>query len=189
MSIRVIVGSSSEKIIKQLSHFLIEEGIEIVGEISGGQELLRRVHTVYPDLVIIDHRLKGMSGHEVSELLVDKKICPVIAMINVDTMGDFINLSQESIFIPLIRPCSRSMLINTIHLLLKTSENGYDLEKIVEIVKSDEDIKKLILQAKKMLMEHMGLTEDEAHRRLQKQSMDKGVSKIKVAEMIIRVFE
>jgi len=183
MSIRVIVGSSSEKIIKQLSRFLVEEGFEVVGEITGGQELLRRVYTVYPDLVIVDYRLKGMGSHEVSELLVYEHVCPVIAMINIETMGDFIHLNQEPIFVPLIRPCSRTMLIHTINLLVKSSKNNFVVE---EKMKEEEDA--FILQAKRLLMKYMNLTEEEAHRRLQKQSMDKGVSKIKVAQMIVTLY-
>ncbi len=44
-------------------------------------------------------------------------------------------------------------------------------------------------EAKKYLMEYLNLSEEEAHRKIQKKSMDKGISKVKVAEIIIRIYK
>lgn len=189
MSIRVVIGSSSEKMLKQLGLFLMENGFNVVGETNSGHEFLRKVHTVYPDLAIVDYRLKGMSGHEVSEILISEKICPVVALISNAEVGNFINLSQEPTFVPLVKPCSRETLTNTISLLVKTAKSIGALEKELKSIKSDKDSKALIAKAKRLLIENMSLTEDEAHRRIQKQSMDKGIAKSKIAEAIILMYE
>lgn len=189
MSIRIVIGSSSEKMMKQLSQFLTENGFNIVGETTSGHELLRKVHTVYPDLAIVDYRLKGMNGYELSEILVSEKICPVVALISNAEVGYFINLSQEPTFVPLVKPCSRQTLGNTINLLVKTSKSIGELEKELKSMKSDKDAKALIAKAKRLLIENMNLTEEEAHRRIQKQSMDKGIAKVKIAEAVILMYE
>jgi len=188
MSVRVIIGSLSEKMLKQLSQFLQENGFNVVGETSSGHDLLRKVHTMYPDVVIVDYRLKGMDGHQLSELLVGERICPVVAMISRADVGHFINLSQEPTFVPLVKPLSRDTLIQTIGLLVKTSKSIGALEKELKSIKSDKGDKELIAQAKSLLITHMKLTEDEAHRKIQKQSMDKGIGKVKIAEAIIMMY-
>ena len=48
----------------------------------------------------------------------------------------------------------------------------------------DEKEKKLITEAKALLMERNHMTEEEAHRYLQKTSMDNGTSLVETAEMI-----
>lgn len=189
MSIRVIIGSTNEKMVKQLGQFLMENDLNIVGESNSGHDFLRKVHTIYPDVAIVDYRLKGMNGHELSEILIGEKICPVIALISSAEIGHFINLSQEPTFVPLVKPCSRGTLINTINLLVKTSKSIGALEKELKSMKTDKDTKKVISHAKRLLMDHLNLTEEEAHRRIQKQSMDKGISKVTIAEAVILMFE
>jgi response regulator NasT len=189
MSIRVIIASSNEKNARQLGLFLTENGYNVIGETLDGYDLLRRVHTVYPDIVIVDYKLRGMSGHEVSEVLISERICPVIAMISSTELQYFINLSQEPTFAPLVKPCNKNTLLNTMALLVKTSKSISKLESKVSKLTSEQDTKKIINKAKKLLIEHMYLTEEEAHRRIQKQSMDKGISKVKIAEAIILMYE
>lgn len=189
MSIRVVIGSTSEKMVKQLGQFLMENGLVVVGETNSGHDLLRRVHTVYPDIVVVDYRLRGMDGRQVSEILISEKLCPVMALVNSGAVGNFINLSTEPTFVPLVKPCSRDTLINTINLLVKTSKSIGALEKELKSVKNDKDTKSLMNKAKRLLIDHMNLTEEEAHRRIQKQSMDKGIAKVKIAEAIILMYE
>jgi len=52
--------------------------------------------------------------------------------------------------------------------------------------RSDEQ-KALIVEAKKLLMERNHMTEDEAHRYLQKCSMDSGTNMVETAEMVLSV--
>lgn len=189
MNLRIIIGSSNEKVSGQLGQFLINNGINVIGETKDGYDLLRRVHTVYPDLVIVDYHMKGISGHEISEVLISEKVCPVIALLGSSELQYFVNLSQEPTFAPIVKPCGKQMLLNTISLLVKTSKSIYKLESEVSNLKSDQDRKAIINKAKKYLMEHMHLTEEEAHRRIQKQSMDKGLSMVKIAEAIILMYE
>jgi response regulator NasT len=189
MSTRVIIGSSNEKIIKQLSLFLIENGLSVIGEATSGHDLLRKVHTVYPDLAIVDYKLKGMNGHELSEIIIGERLCPVIALISHGEIEHFINLSQEPTFVPLIKPCSKQMLMGTVDLLVKTSKSIELLEKQLDHLKTKTNTDAVIEKAKQLLIENMNLTEEEAHRRIQKQSMDKGISKIKIAEAIILMYD
>ena len=123
MEIRIIVGTSNQKALRQLSQFLVENGYNVIGEIMNGYDMLRRIHTVYPDICIVDYNLKGINGHGLSETLVLEKICPVIALISSSELHYFINLSQEPTFAPLVKPINKQTLINTINLLVKTSKS------------------------------------------------------------------
>lgn len=188
MSIRVIIGSSSEKVSRQLAHFLSENGFHVVGETTDGYDFLRRVHTVYPDVSIVDYQLKGINGYELSETLISERVCPVVALISAAELQYFVNLNQEPTFMTLVKPINRFTLINTLQVLVKASKSLLKLEEEVKNLKNTQDSKTVIDKAKKLLMIHKQLTEEEAHRYIQKLSMDKGIAKIKVAESIIMTY-
>lgn len=189
MGIRVVIGSNNEKISKQLGKFLTENGMIVIGDTTDGYDLLRKVHTMYPDLVIVDDRMKGMHGHEISETLVAEKVCPVIALIRASESSHYINLNQEVLFAGIMKPCGKDMLINTIMLMVKTSKSIIALENEVGRITDKKDNAVVINEAKQILMKKMNLSEEEAHRRIQKQSMDKGLPKVKIANTIIRMFK
>ena len=188
MSIRVVVGSSGQKALRQLALFLTEHGYHVVGETADGYDLLRRVHPVYPDITIVDFNMKGINGHEIAETLVSAKICPTIAIINAAELQYFVNLSQEPLFLSLVKPVSKQGLLNGLQMLVKTAKSISKLENEVSLLKSQQDSKELVNRAKKLLMQHKGYTEEEAHRYIQKYSMDKGLAKIKVAEALISMY-
>lgn len=189
MAIRVLVGSINDKVAKQLGKFLIENGIRFMGSTTDSYDLLRRAHTVYPDLVIVDYKMKGMNGYELAEVLISKGTCPVIALVKAEEKHHFVNISQEATFVAITKPLKRQLFLNTIEMLIKTSKSIHKLEKEVRSLKSKDNERETINKAKKLLMEHMHLTEDEAHRKIQKQSMDKGIAKIKIADAIILMYE
>jgi two-component system, response regulator PdtaR len=189
VAIRIIIGSNNEKTSKQLGKFLMENDMHIVAEIMDGFELLRKVHLVFPDLVIIDDFIKGMKNNDICEILVEEKICPVISLTKEADASNFVNLNQEPLFSLVIKPTSKDILLNTIHLMVKSSKSILALQKKMSTMEKEKDHQEVIAEAKKVLMKNMNLTEEEAHRKIQKQSMDKGLSKLKVAEMIIRIYK
>ncbi|GMQ63502.1 ANTAR domain-containing response regulator [Vallitalea maricola] len=189
MGTRIIVGSSNKKILKQLSHFLNENGYNVVGETTDGYDILRRIHTVYPDLCIMDFNMKGLNGHDVGEVLVADNVCPIITIIGSSELHYFTNLKHEPIFSLLVKPINKDLLINTIDLLVKTSRSITRLRKEVSTLKKKQEDKQIINQAKQLLIEYNGLTEEEAHRKIQKLSMNKGISKKIVAIEIINKYK
>ena len=189
MAIRVLVGAGKEKFQKQLSKFLQNNGYLVIGEVDDGYDYLRRVHSVYPDICIIDSSIRGLSCQELSEVIVLENIAPVILLLNEYDLQNYLTLSQEATFVPIVKPLNKSILLNTIELLVKTNRNIKRLKSEVDTLKQKKDEKYILQKAKKLLMENMHLDEEQAHRRIQKQSMDKGISKIKIAEAIILMYE
>ncbi|MFP4698636.1 MAG: ANTAR domain-containing response regulator [Eubacteriales bacterium] len=189
MSIRIMIGAGVEKTLKQLTQFFISNGYSIVGEADDGYEFLRRIHSVYPDICVLDSYIKGLNCREISEVLISENIAPVIAVVKEHEMQNFIHLNQETSFVPIIKPINKSMLLNTIQILIKTNRNIQKLEKEVKTLRDTNSEKEIISKAKKLLMINMHLTEEEAHRRIQKQSMEKGTPKIRIAEEILLMYE
>lgn len=189
MAIRILIGAGKQKILKQLTQFFSSNGFYVVGEVDDGYDMLRKLHSIYPDICILDNSIKGLNYQELLEVIVYEKIAPVIVLTNEYQLQYFNRLNQEANFVPIIKPINKNQLLNTIQILIKTNRNIQQLEKEVTKLKKSKDDKLVINKAKQLLMKNMNLTEEEAHRRIQKQSMDKGISKMKIAEAIILMYE
>ena len=61
------------------------------------------------------------------------------------------------------------------------------LLKELELAKNQLADRKLVDRAKGLLMEHKGLTEDQAYKKLRKMSMDKGQNLASVAESVVDI--
>ena len=82
----------------------------------------------------------------------------------------------------LTMPLSVFELVNTLHMMLS---KRYKMKKQREKPKKrSEKEQKIINDAKALLMERNHMTEEEAHRYIQKCSMDTGTNLVETAEMI-----
>src|SRR5947207_15988593 len=62
--VRVLIVDDHDLFRSGLRNLLEEQGVNIVGEAAAGQEALRIVREVAPDVVVMDLNMPGMSGVE-----------------------------------------------------------------------------------------------------------------------------
>ena len=75
-------------------------------------------------------------------------------------------------------------LVNTMEMLMRTMERRRKKRK-ADLKNRNPKQQALVKQAKELLMERNHMTEEEAHRYIQKCSMDSGTSLTETAEMVI----
>ncbi len=144
-----------------------------------------------PDLVVAETELPGISGYELARVLFEDKAAPVLLI----TQEVFLYSSFEQIRAKqqpvsyVTRPLTESNLFPAMENLLGYVRYVQDLEAEIRGLQEKIETRKLVDRAKGILMEQLGVTEAEAYRRLQKQSMDKCLPMRKVAEAIILAFD
>ena len=74
MSLRVVIAEDEAIIRMDLRETLEEEGYDVVGETGRGDEAVRLVRDLLPDLAVLDVKMPGMNG--VESFLEIKKIKP-----------------------------------------------------------------------------------------------------------------
>ena len=77
-------------------------------------------------------------------------------------------------------------LIDTLQMMADAIARRRRKRKAVPRGRSDEE-RALITQAKELLMERNNLTEEEAHRYIQKCSMDSGTNMVETAQMVLSI--
>ncbi len=62
MSLRVVIAEDEAIIRMDLRETLEEEGYDVVGETGRGDEAVRLVRELVPDLAVLDVKMPGMDG-------------------------------------------------------------------------------------------------------------------------------
>lgn len=186
---RVVIADSDLQSRKSLKAILSQAGHVVVGEAEDGLAALRLVRTRQPDLVILDAKMAVMDGAEFAYIIEDDGLAPVILM----TQGEHFRTNEQAgetqPFAYVIKPVTERNLLPIIDVVLKNFGKIRNLEQEVTKLKDIIETRKLVEKAKGILMDSQKLSEAEAFKRIQKQSMNKRVSMKSVAKAIILAHE
>jgi len=182
---RIVIVDADEAWCKHLKTMLGKLGYLVVGDASDGPGALKLVRTRHPDLLIIQDHLPGLSGLEVARIMYEDQLGPVI--ITTDYMQqDLIEKAREArVFSILLKPVEEHALLPAVELAMGNYQEIIKLEKQVKELRDTLETRKLVEKAKGILMRTMKLSEEEAYKRIQKQSMNKRISMRAVAEAVI----
>ncbi|MDN5293236.1 MAG: two-component system, response regulator PdtaR [Eubacteriales bacterium] len=186
---RVVIADSDPACRKTLKTMLQQAGYVVVGEAHDGLSTIKLIRNRQPDLVIMEDRLAMADGEEVATIVQEEALAPVILMTSYDQIqfSDRDKTLREYAYV--IKPVSEQNLFPIIELVMRYYRRIRELEEEVARLKDMLETRKLVEKAKGILMETLGLSEAEAFRRIQKQSMDKRMSMKAVAKAIILAYE
>lgn len=183
--IRIVVGDSQSRSRKRLKELLTKNGYLVIGEAEDALTTLRLIRAIQPELVILDGDLPGMSVLDLAHVIEEDKLAPVL-LITQTMPRQFMEQTREAWALAfLVRPITEGTLIPAVEAAVSKYRKTIALEREIQQLKMKLETRKIVDQAKGILMEKLGISENEAHRRLQKQSMDKCISMREIAEAII----
>lgn len=182
---RIVLADSDATWRKAIKDMLIRLGYWVVGEAADGLTALKLVRSRQPDLLIIESNLPGMSGLEVAHILHEDKLAPVVVLAGAHSPGLLEKAKEARVSSLLIKPVDETSLYPAVELAMANYQEIIKLESRVNELKEILETRKLVERAKGILMETLGLSEAEAFKRIQKQSMNKRISMRQVAEAVI----
>lgn len=182
---RVIIIDSDAAWRKNIKKMIGKMGYWVIGEAEDGLTGLKLVRARQPDLVIIEAFLPGMDGYELARIINEDKLAPVILIASSTQQNVIEKAKTAKVFSFLVKPELEYNLIPAIELALTNYQEIIRLEGEIKELKETLETRKVIERAKGILMETMGISETEAFKRIQKQSMNKRISMRAVAEAII----
>lgn len=182
---RIVLVDSDDAFRKNIKSMLVKLGYWVVGETGDGLSALKMVRTRQPDLLIIEIGLSGMDGLEVAKILHEDKLAPVVVIAPKYTQSILEKAKEARVSALLIKPVDEITLTSAVELAMANYQEVINLENKVKELKEAIETRKIIERAKGILMESMGLSEGEAFKRMQKQSMNKRISMRQVAEAVI----
>ena len=172
---KVIVAFESDKSCWRVKEILETSGTAACIVCKSADQVKRAVNKQHITTVVCGYKVSDESAEGLFE-----DLPPTCAMLMVAVQG-MLDLCQSDDIFKLASPVSKGDLIASVRMLLQV---GHRLEKFVKPRRSAEE-KAVIDQAKQLLMERHGMTEEQAHRFLQKRSMDSGAKMIQTAQLVL----
>jgi response regulator NasT len=170
----IIVAFESEKNCEHICDILEGGRVARCLRAKSAGEVKRLAAKHHINTVICGHKLSDGSAQELCADL------PPTSAVLVIARRDLLEILGEDLF-KLAAPVSRSDLCASVSMLLQMSRR---LERALRPQRSGVE-NELVSKAKRHLMERDGLTEEEAHRYLQKKSMDSGAKMLQTAMLIL----
>ncbi len=188
-SARILIALSSDLSNTKMRTILVEAGFIVIDQATDGHECLRKIRSCIPDLAVLEINLALMNGYEIAKVALEDDLCDIVVIASAEQDGILASLKKYTNFVALTKPVNRAVLLNALELMTKNRKKIKELEKEVNELKYTLDTRKEVEKAKGLLMKHLGLSEKDAFKRIQKQSMDRGIPMKEIAKAIILTYE
>ncbi len=181
---RILLVSSSKNFSLGISNALMYESyeIEMIDSIAKAK---RKVLECDFDIIIINSPVVDDFGLDFAIEEAITNVSGILMFVKPEIESEIYYKTYQYGILTLTKPSTKSILLQSLRLLCSTIAKREQIySKPKNINERLEEIK-IINTAKLLLIEHLKLTEDEAHKYLEKKAMDFRQSKIKIAKNII----
>ena len=174
----VIVAFSKPEDAKSIKNILMKNGFQVTAVCNSGSQTLAQAEDLGSGVVVCGYRLTDMLFADLHE-----DLPPEFEMLMVSSPSKWsAQMPQGVVCLPM--PLKVHDLVSTLEMMLQAQARRRKRMRQQPKQRNEEE-KNLIAQAKALLMERNNMTEEEAHRYIQKCSMDSGTNMIETAQMVI----
>lgn len=185
----VLLVSSSPKFNESMLALLPESRFYPVAAVSDVSSARRRLLESKYDIVIINAPLPDDFGTRLALNICDNSGTAVLLFVKAEHYPDINGRVSPFGVLALPKPTTSQAVSQSLQLLCGTRERLRRMEqKTASIEEKMEEIR-LINRAKLLLMEQLKMTEKEAHRFIEKQAMDRCVTRITIAQSILSTYK
>jgi AmiR/NasT family two-component response regulator len=182
---RILVAEDEAIIRLDLVETLREEGYDVVAETGRGDDALRLVDEVKPDLAILDVRMPGLDGIEVAREIVSNRSAAVLILTAFGQRELVERAAEAGALAYLVKPWQRNDLVPAIEMALARHREVLALAEENEDLVDQIEVRKLVDRAKGLLMDQHGMSENDAFRFVQTSAMGSRKSMREVAQGIL----
>ncbi len=182
---RILVAEDEAIIRLDLVETLVEAGYDVVGETGRGDDALRLVGELEPDLAILDVRMPGLDGIEVAREIVAERSAAVLILTAFGQRELVERAAAAGALAYLVKPWQRSDLIPAIEMALARHREFLSLSEEKLSLEEQLEVRKIVDRAKGKLQDEHDMSENDAFRFLQKTAMSMRGSMRSVAESVL----
>lgn len=179
MAGKILIADSIGAERTQIAEALKRAGYQVIAEVADMAQALRKTRTLMCDLVVVNAALEGGKGLKTASIIDEDKLAAVLLLVNREALVNSTRLPY------LVKPVYDYTLIPAVETALLYWQRYGQLR--TEITKLEEKLeaRKLLDRAKGLLSAQLQMSEPEAHRFLQKEAMNRGLTLPQVAREVI----
>mgnify|MGYP001240562413 FL=1 len=184
-SLRVLIADDESIRLPSLGEQLAGLGHQVVAEATRGDEAVQLAEQHQPDLAILDIKMPVMDGIEAAERITAARPIPIILLTAYNETQLVERATRANISAYLMKPVAEDDLHPAIALALARFREFESLRREVADLRDALEARKVVEKAKGILMRRLDLSEEDAFKRLQRQSQDTNRRLAEVAEAIV----
>jgi response regulator NasT len=181
----ILIADDDPVLRMDLRAMLEEMGYTVTGEADNGNDACILARNLKPDLAILDIMMPGTSGLEAAATIGRERLAPVLLLTAYSEAEMIDQAVQAGVSAYLVKPFRRQELEPTIALAMSRYRELVALEGERDQLQEQLETRRLVGKAKAILMERQELSEREAYRRIQAQSLAMGRTLRQIAEAVI----
>jgi len=186
---RAMIVCDNEKGTQFYKSFLKENGIVDIITTDNEHKAKRLLSEYDFDICLINGPISGSSGENLSIDIAEKNTCQVIFLVKAEYLDEISARVEDYGIITVSKPINRQLLWQALKLAKVVRKRiGLAQKESARLEQKLADMK-IISRAKLLLIVNTDVSEEEAHKIIEKQAMDSRKSRIEIAKEIIRKFE
>jgi response regulator NasT len=185
LGVRVVIAEDEAIVRLDLKETLEEEGYEVVGETGRGDEAVKLVRDLTPDLAILDIKMPGQDGLTSAREIVNDQLAAVVILTAFSQRNLIDEARDAGVMSYLVKPFQKSELIPAIEVALARFNEMRALRSEVGNLEEQLETRRFLDRAKGLLMDECGMKEGDAFSFIQKTAMERRQKMKVIAEAII----
>jgi response regulator NasT len=185
----VLIVCGRQEFGNEIAALMTGDGFLIAETALSVNEARRKLAYLDPDLIIVSLPLPDEPGLNFIYDLTERNEAVVIVLVKPETLSEMQYGIEQAGALILPKPVSKIILKQTVRFALNSRRSIKNLQTERAGLKKQIDERKTVETAKWLLIEHLKMTEPEAHRHIQKQAMDQRVPQLRVAQEIIKHYD
>ncbi len=184
-----LIVSGSDKGIELITQLLNSDAKTQIVSVKSSTEARRLINAADYDLVVINTPLSDEFGDDLAVTITEISASGVILIVK-NEMADDISAKVENFGVLTVsKPIIRQVFIQAQKLALASKNRILGLKsENISLHQKIEEIR-LVTRAKCVLIQYLGMTENQAHRYIEKQAMDMRTTRQEIAQNILKTYE
>ncbi len=183
---RMVIADDEVLSSMDLREMLEEAGHEVVGVGVDGVEALELVEKWKPDVAVLDVKMPRLDGLQAAKIIAHNQWAPVVLLTAFGDENIIKKAGESMVFGYVMKPVEEKNLFPALTIAVSQFKKRIEIVQHVRQMEADIAEKKIMSRAKGLLMDCYGITENEAHRRIQVISMKRSMTLSEVSQQIIK---
>lgn len=188
MKNKALLVTKHSSAVEQLCRLLEENSCLVDEVVADSKSALTLANDPKYDVVVINTPIENESGIELAVSISKETVCGVILLVQSDKaslVGKKV-IDYGVVVVP--KPINRMIFKQSLGVVKAATKRYAGISQENEKLRSDLEEIKIINRAKFLLMQYLNLTEERAHKYIEKQAMDMRVSRVEIAKQILMTY-
>lgn len=186
-SLRIVVADDDDSMLHMYRSLLSTLGHRVEAMTRTGRELVKHCHALCPDLVMSDFKMPDMDGLDATRAIYEEAPTPVI-MISGYHDTDLIRRAEDHhVLVFLVKPVAIDTLSSAIDVAMRRFREFRMLRQEAFDLRQTWADRRVVEQAKRVLMTRAELEESEAFCRLETLAVDEQQTLARAAQTVLNV--